>query len=91
MSNSVTMIGSQEEDKWFDFAKILAPCITVIFLINSYIKSYFKDRALERDAALQVLIKQTIDSEVRPDIRRLTDSIEKLNDAITDLKIRSNK
>lgn len=91
MKNSTVMIDSQEQDKWFDFAKVLAPCISVIFLVNSYIKGYFKDRASEREAALEVLMNKVIDLRVTPDIKRLTESIEKLNKSLLDIELRANK
>lgn len=82
---------TEETNSWVDLAKIIAICAAPFFLIQKWIQEYFKDKAQQRDAALQVIVKQTIDSQVKPDIQRLTDSIEKLNEAITDLKIRANK
>jgi len=82
---------TEETDRWIDLAKIFGICAGPFFLIQTWIKNYFKDKAQERDAALQVLINQTIDNRVTPDIQRLTQSIDKLNEAITDLKIRANK
>jgi len=86
-----TMALENESERWLDLAKIIAACAGPFFLIQTWIKNHFKDKAQERDAAMQVLINQAIDNRVTPDIKRLTESIDKLNGAITDLKIRANK
>lgn len=80
---------TEETNSWVDLAKIISICAAPFFLIQKWIQEYFKDKAQQRDAALQVIVNQTIDSRVTPDIKRLTESIDELKEAITDLRIRS--
>ena len=79
-----------DSEKWLDFAKIVALCLGPFFLIKSWIDKYWKDRASERDAALQIIINQTIDSRVMPEIKRMTDSIDKLREVVVDLQLKAN-
>lgn len=79
-----------DSEKWLDFAKIVAVCLGPFFLIKSWIDKYFKDKAMEREAALQVLINQTIDTRVTPEIKRLADSVDKLRETVMDLQVKAN-
>ena len=87
----MTMPIETESEKWLDFAKIIALCVGPYFLIKSWIDKYFKDKADQREAAFKVLINEQIDNRVVPDIKRLTESIDRLNEAIHDLKLKSTK
>jgi len=87
---NVSMALETDSEKWLDFAKIIALCIAPYFLIKNYIDKYFKDKALEREAALQVLINQTIDTRVTPEIKRLADSVDKLRETVSELQIKAN-
>lgn len=87
MRKSIVM--TEETNSWVDLAKIIAICAAPFFLIQKWIQEYFKDKAQQRDAALQVIVNQTIDNRVTPDIKRLTESINELKDAISELRIRN--
>lgn len=79
-----------DSEKWLDFAKIIVFCLAPFFLIKSWIDKYWKDRAAERDAALQIIINQTIDSRVMPEFKRVSDSIDKLREVVLELQLKAN-
>jgi len=87
---TLNMAIETDSEKWLDFAKIVALCLGPFFLIKTCIDKYFKDKAMEREAALHVLINQTIDTRVTPEIKRLADSVDKLRETVMDLQVKAN-
>lgn len=87
---TLNMAIETDSEKWLDFVKIAAACLAPYFLVKSWIDKYWKDKSLERDAALQIIINQTIDSRVMPEIKRMTESIDKLREVVVDLQLKAN-